>query len=312
MAIQKIKCSNNFGNTGVGDCYLVPDHIVGEIIVPSSFALEDDDEKTILEQLQEAAEEDNPRKRIYPIHNFEEVEDNSEDETVNTFGYGGRSITKDGFYDWRFRFVKGGLCLSNQLRRYNKQSVSVILIDANGVLFGQLVDGKLKGIPLELFYIPKWKISDGDSDGTGFYVQNVMNPIYLNERIGFVDTQSLGFIPSEIKGLQTITFKNAGSDTSKIVVEPLAGCGSENLTEIFDDELEDSDLWELIDGSNGSDIDITSVNIVNGKVEISPDEPFSIGDQIIVNTKKVSELIDAGIIGFEGEANKIKIEDEGN
>lgn len=304
MALNKLQCSTNFANTGVGNCYLVPEHIVGQIIVPESFEL--DASGDILKQLKDAAEHDNPAQRIFPIHNYVEMEDNSQDPTESTFGYGGMSINKDGFYDLQFRFMKGGICLSNSLRRYNKQSVRTIFIDANGMLFGYRVGDKLKGIPLEMFYVPKFGFPDGDSEAAGFYVRNVFQPKYMNELVAFIDTQALGFDPAEIQGLRDIVFTNAGSTSSKLILKVTTGCGGENLAEVFGTELEDADIWKVKNASNGAEVAVTSVSIEGDNVEVTSAALPSSGT-VIVSLDSVSVLTAKGIIGFEGTPSRISI-----
>lgn len=306
MPINKLQCSTNFANTGIGDCYLIPGHIVGQFLVPEDFELDADGVDSIKTQLQEAAENDNPAQRIYPIHGYVELEDNSADPTEGTFGYGGITITNDGNYDLSFRFMKGGLCLSNQLRRYNRSSVRTIYIDSNGILFGQLVDGKLKGIPLELFYVPKFTLSDGDAESAGFHVRNVFKPKYLNEQIAFIDTDALGFDPEEIKGLREVNFLNAGSDKTTVKVKPVVGCGGENLTDNFATELEGA-IWVIKDPNDGSEITPLTVSVSGDVVEITAGSDFPDGQDVIVNFDKVSVLVGEGIVGFEGRATRIPI-----
>lgn len=306
MSINSLNCTDNFANTGIGKCSFIPKHIVGEFIVPDDFELDADGAKSIKEQLQEAAENDNPAERIYPIHNFVEVEDNSDDPSESTFGYGGISINNEGNYDLQFRFMKGGLCLSNQLRQYNNSSVRVIFIDADGVIFGQRVDDKLKGVPLELFYVPKFTISDGDSEQAGFHVRNVFKPKYINEQIAFIDTQALGFDPEEIKGLQEVRLVDAGSDDTSVKLKPLAGCGGLNLAQVYESELADDTLWTLTDASDGSNVSISSADVTDGVVTLTGDS--TLPSKTTVKLAKVSDLVSAGIIGYEAKANTFKTE----
>ena len=303
MSFNKIKCTENFANTGIGECDLVPKHIVGMFLVPESFEIKTDD--NIKEVLQDATEEDKPQDRIYPIHGFVEVEDNTDDAEEQTFGYGGRSISREGLYDWSFRFEKGGVCLNNRLRRYNNANVRVILIDADGFLFGRKVDGNLKGIPLELFYVPPFGLSDGDSETTRFRVRIVFKPKYLNENMAFIDTEDEGFFPEDIKGLQEISFALAGTPSaSSIAVKAVASCGAENVLETFETELADDSLWKVTDLSDGSDVTITSVAIAGGVATITPDSTFP--SDVTINLDSVSALDAKGIVGYEGKPLTVK------
>lgn len=297
MSFNRIKCAENFANTGIGECDLVPKHIVGMFLVPASFEIKPDDD--VKKVLQDAAEEDKIRDRIFPVHGFVEVEDNSEDPNEQTFGYGGLSISREGKYDWSFRFDKGGLCLLKRLRSYNKSNVRVLLYDADGVIFGRSQDGNLKGIPLDLFYAPPFTLSDGDSTSTSFQVRVVLDPKYLNDSMAFVDTSDLGFLPNEIEGLQDVHFEDSGSTSATIKVKAVAGCGSENVLETFESELADDALWVVKDASDGSDLALTSVAISGGIATITGDSSFP--SDVIVNLADVSTLSAAGIVGYEGK-----------
>jgi len=147
------------------------------------------------------------------------------------------------------RYVKGGICLSNSLRKFNQRQKDVFLIDANGILFGTSVNGVLMSVPLSLFYAPPFGFNDG-SNTANYGVRISMKPKYINEDLGFVDTSALGIVLSTFKGLQNLILSVVDPENAPVTkVKALAGCDRKNLFEQFSTELAVPALWTRPRGS---------------------------------------------------------------
>lgn len=294
--LNQLDCAQAFANTGVGECDLIPTNIVGMYIVPASFRIKPEDD--IAETLRDAAETDVQADRIYPVHNFVGVDDNTGDLNEETLGYGGVAVLSEGKYDLTFRIGTGGLCLQKRLRRYNVTKPRVLLIDANGMIFGQMVGQDLAGIPLELYFARALQLSDGNSTTTAFRVRIMFDPKYLNDNFGFINSSASGFMPSEIVGLQDLSIKDAGSSGTELKVTVKTGCGTEDTLEVFATELADDSLWVVTDADDGSAVTLSSVSIAGGVATLT----ITAGaDRVKVNLVPVSDLVAAGIVGYEGQ-----------
>jgi len=114
------------------------------------------------------------------------MSDNSEDNQLQTFGYGGKKVVREGDYDWTFEFTDGGLCLVQSLRSFNSNGRwRVVFYDANFILFGSTgtTSGSLYGIPLKTLWTKPWKANDGSK--TAMYaIQFVFEPRFINDELG--------------------------------------------------------------------------------------------------------------------------------
>lgn len=295
--LNRTVCAVDFANTGIGDCPLVPKHIVGMFIVPKDFELTQAQLADLKNSLDDAANENNPSDRILPVHGFVGIEDNTEDVGTETLGYGGIAVINEGRYDLTFRMGQGGLCLLSSLRKLNGRPVRVLLYDADGVLYGVRDGSTMKGIPVELFYALPFTLSDGSGTTTSFRVRLVIAPEYLNDNLAFVATRPDGFLLQEVEGLLDIKFSLApGSSNPVVQLTGYAGCGSQNVLQDYSSELGDVDMWIATNSQTGADIDITSVSInSSGVATITLDSAAPARISLV----DVTALSDAGVVGYE-------------
>lgn len=301
MGLNQFSCLDAFGNTGISKCSLIPKHMVGLFIVPLSFVITPANAQTpatLQAFLEAAAQSPVKSERIFPVHNFEGFTDNSEDTVTETTGYGTPIPLRDGNYSWQFRFIQGGLCLLKQLQKFNGQSVAVLLYDADGVLYGYSTTAGLKGVPLAAFFAPKWTGTDSTTVAN-FLLTISMAARYLNKFLGFYKNDD--FNPGEIIGLQDVNIEPTGTQTVTVLnVLALAGCGGENIYELFSTELASGPLWEVRNAATGALLTITSV-VANPATQgftitLSAARPGA----VTVNLAPVDDLSGAGITGFEG------------
>lgn len=304
--INQFSCLAVGGNTGVGDCPLILSKIAGMFIVRSSFALSAANlasDAALLVALRAAAIADLPVNRLYPVHEFVDIADNSSDPQQQTFGYGPIVNTDDGIYDFLFTYIKGGICLSNQLRKFNGQDVAVIFYDSNNVLFGWRQGDTLKGIPLIQFWANKWRPNTGAATlNTGVNVK--FNPIYMNEQLGFYKVTD--FALSSIAGLQNATIAQAGVQAApSFKFKVFSGCNQSDLYDLYSAELAAAGMWSFTNGETGAAITITSVvvdaNIKGWTVLLAVADPDYVSAITIKGTLAAPSVLDTGgVKGIEG------------
>lgn len=303
--LNRTICVTGGANTGVGECPLIPKNIIGMFIVPNNLELTPAQIATLQTTLQGLAANDVPANRIYPVHNFVGLTDNTGELVTETLGYGGIAPITEGKYDWTFRISRGGICLQKALRKFNNKSVRVLFYDASYVLYGTMKGANLMGIPLEMFYALPWTLSDGSGTTAGFNVRVVFDPIYFNDNLGYVETSEEGFLLSEIEGIKEINLVEiAPSAKPVMVIQALAGCGGENLFSLYSTELSEVALWDVTNATTGATIAITSVAANAGAEAFTVTIPATV-DPVNVKLAPISELEAAGIEGYESKTIRI-------
>lgn len=293
--LNTLDCVTDLGNTGLGTCPLIPGTIRGAFFSLSKFELGPADMADLKGALEDMANANNPRQRIYPIHSFAGITDNSEEQVQETLGYGANVPIRDGNYVWLFRYLKGGVCLHNQLRKFNSLNLHVIFYDDNNRLYGQRTENGLSSFPVTNFYVPKWSVSDG-SVQTGFNIQFTFDSKYLNDLVGYVTAD---FDLEEVNGLQTAQLKVVGSPTTTVIpVEAKVDCSGDNVFDIYDAALASGALWSVTDSAGASlTIDSVVANPTLKSWTITLDEARS--GAVTVSTVGVTALAVVDVIGFE-------------
>jgi len=303
--LNRTICVAGGANTGLGECPLIPKNIIGMFIVPNNFELTPAQIATIQVSLQTAAANDSPASRIYPVHNFVGLTDNTGELVTETLGYGGIAPITEGKYDWTFRISRGGLCLQKALRKFNNKPARVLFYDASYVLYGAMSGANLIGIPLEMFYALPWTLSDGSGTTAGFNVRVVFDPIYFNDNLGYVETADDGFLLSEIQGIKEVNLvETVASAKPIIVVQALAGCGGENLYDLYSTELADEALWVATNANTGAVIAITSVAAAAATKAFTVTIAATV-DPVNLKLAAISLLEAAGMEGYESKTLRI-------
>lgn len=300
--INQVVCAQGGANTGIGDCFFDPKNFVRTFIVPANFKLTETQLLTpeaTLTALQDAAKADLAANRIYPTPEIQGITDNSEDVVTQTLGYGSPFVVRDGKYAFQFQYTKGGLCISNALRKFNSNSVRLIIIDAEGYVIGTRVGNEIQGIPLDVFYARPMKPNDGSNIAVYSY-QVTFNPVYLNEKVGFMKLSLADLLM--IDGLQNINILKSSRAAAVLKVKTLAGCSQVNLYDTYATELADDALW--VAKMNGKSVDIVSVatdpNIEGFTVTLDTTDPdYVAGAPVTLSLEVVSALEAAGIVGYE-------------
>jgi hypothetical protein len=306
MLNEKI-CLAGGSNTGFGECYLNPKNIVGFILAPLGSVITEADAGDFGAFLESKINAANPAERWYPVHGFEAVTDNTEDVTIETMGYGGKGIVREGDYDLLFRWVVGGMCLQKSLRKFNNTNMGVFLIDADGMLFGTTVNGEMQAIPLVLFYTNPWRVNDG-STSTVYGVRIVFRPRPVNEDLAFLDVAAMGFVLSSFKGLQNMSLVVLDPENAPITnIRVVSGCNRGNLYAEYSTELAAPDLWRASKVSDDSPIVISTVTANSGLEAMTVTVADGASDYF-VRLVNPEALAAAGIVGYDSQVVKVVVD----
>lgn len=261
MLLNTPICATLYGNTGYGDCFLEPKKIVGAIQTGSTFSLSAADVltgATLLAKLN-TARHAAIGARIFPYKNFISVDDQTEDENIQTTDYGGKYITREGDYDWKFRFLKGGVQALNEFQKNNGAGKYFYFFDDANVLYGYRSAGLLKPFPVDQFKALKWKLPSG-SDEAGYYLRFIMNQQYMNNgNLGFVKSE---FNLNDIEGLQTVVLSQKALTSNVVSVYAKTLISGLDLNAVYGATLAAGGAWVLTNLQTGAVIPI--VTVTNG------------------------------------------------
>lgn len=252
-------CDQSGANVGFDDCTIDPKLPQFIIRVPKSFELTEADmadSATVMAKLQAATKADLFADRIFPYPKQVLVTDNSTDTTYQTLGAGFSVPVNEGMYDWTLQYIRGGKCLNDRLRAFNRNGNDYFfVIDADGRLFGRKVGTSLKGIPANYIFTDKLKIATDQAITVYAYRVNFM-PTYFNENGGSIPLNLSEL--EDLAGLQNIVPDLvAPRITTTFKFRPTTGCGGVNLYDEFSAELADPALYTFI--RDGVSIVISSV-----------------------------------------------------
>jgi hypothetical protein len=307
--LNKLTDSTTIGNTGVGGLFFDPKMIIGVILCPKKYEL---DITNVQTGLIAATHHVSKKSRIYPIYDLLTPKDSTEQKVVQNFNNGAKKVVREGYNDWMFQFVQGGLSLLQELRKFNGSLYDFIFVDDKNRLIG--INGAdkthLRAVPSDggFFWAEPWKSNDG-SKVAEFNIQCVFKSIYLTDQIAFVEA---GFdVPTTINGLQdvTITAEDGGTPgTYNVTAKTKNG---ENLAELYPSILAGGSApakWGVKNSATGADCTITSIAIgTNDDDEacfvmamLTSDTDYSGSTNIDVNLAAPAILQAAGVDGYEG------------
>lgn len=307
--LNQLQCASNAGNTGIGDCFLDIKNIVGGFLVPRSLELTEVDTASaaaLAERLQELAFE--VSGRVFPLPTFEGFTNNSTEVAIQTLTYGTGVITGEGIYDWTFQYVQGGLCLHKNLRKFNSRTMSILLYDAAGTLYGVKEGANLVGIPLDLLYMAPFTVNDY-ANITAYTIRIQIQPSTLNDAVGFVSGGTVSTWRG-VEGLQDIALVRNGGVLPAVGVDAFTGCDRTNIGTVFATELAVASAWSAVNGATGLVIPITSVTVsAGGTFTITVDDesanyPTS-GGNFVLSLVSPTALAVLNVEGYE--SNKLVI-----
>lgn len=308
--VNKVSCGTLLrGNTGIPNCYLDLKLFTGMILTPVGFILTKTQINSQLLATLQAATLAARTSRIYPILKLEDVTDSTEQPVYQTYGSGRKVLVREGKYSFEASYVDGGLCLSNQLRNFNASKWGAFFVDSNAIIAGTKVGDDVMAIPLNLFYNQPFTIATTST--AALYKLNVeLDPKYLNEEIGFIDTKLDNFdIFDEVKGLLNLVIKDTTALMGgKVEIQTTLSCGGDNIYDLFSTNLAHTGVWVVKNATTKAAITVTSVAAVpaNKTIELTLDTTDT--DYPATGAKLTIELAQPAVlaatpilmVGFDG------------
>lgn len=243
--LNKPLCATNYGNTGVGSCFLEPDKFIGSIQVTSDFKIAQGDVADLLAFLNTKIHAA-IGTRIFPGPKLINLTDNTEDSTINTTDYGTKIFVKDGFYDWTFRYQKGGVQLHQELSKNQGANKYFLFFDKNNVLYGYTSGGFLKGIPVEQYLLPPWRLNTG-SEAALYNQRFIIDPIYLNQgNLGFLQVD---FNLIDVVGLQDLVLTVIDVNANVATVKVRSKISDVDMYGTYKTNLLETTAWRLFKSS---------------------------------------------------------------
>lgn len=302
MNFNQPLCASNYGNTGLGDCYFEPGKIKGAIQVPTNFEIALSDLAT-LQTFFEAKMSAAIGTRIFHYGGFETITDSTEEPTFNTTDYGYRYKTRDGYYDWTFRYFVGAVMLHQEIQKNAGSGKSFLFYDDNNVLMGYKSGQTLKGIPGVIFEALPWRPNTG-ADAAQYLLRYIFDPTYINKgNLGYIKQSNFNF--RDLAGLQEVEGQLFSLASNVAKVQLLTKIGGINLEPVFGATLASASLFEARKRSNDASITITSVadDPTNDAYTFTFDSSTVSGmaatDAILLKGKAASVWAAATVEGYE-------------
>lgn len=314
--LNSIDCSSVLRNVGGVSCGFMPDVIMGVIFIPKGMTFNAAQIADWRNTLVSLANSDNPSQRIFPIGPFTDFTDNSEDTVRETTGYGDELFVREGQYRWQMRLAKANMCLHTALSTFiNKEdSFDMLLWDKTSAVIGTTKQDEfgrdvLGGFALASLERPKLTLPTGSTKAQSWIRVTLQDESELNARPGIVIEYDSPFnMTSALKGLidvklSDVTPPSAGAGVKHIAA--MAGCGAQNLAELFETELADFSLFTATNVATNAPIAITAATVANGVIELAldtldPNYPSSGTGKIRIGMVAPSVLAAADIETPEG------------
>lgn len=276
MAVKMFRdCGSEIFNTGSSKCPFTPDFIKAMILTPAgmTFNIADFDTK-----LPEYAHADRPN-RIYPVSTIAEYATSGGEAQTSATGYGSSKITGYSELIETYTMNDYDEGLRTNLMKLKNESMRVIFIDKNNVVYGESTDteGNFMGYELGAVY-PGGQRFKSSGDNASLTINLVykdvekawMNAVSFTSDIDILD---------EASGLVWVDVKRLGSEGNKYkVVEHYGGF---DLTEMYGTLLSKSDVW--------NNVTAVTYNPDDGTLSITP----SSGS--VPSLKRPSQLYESGV-----------------
>ncbi|MBO7713574.1 MAG: hypothetical protein J6S85_08385 [Methanobrevibacter sp.] len=201
---------------------------------------ENNQDQTIEEWIEAGIHAAEPENRFYPMPLFTNCEDNSEDNTEWTNGYGTTYVVREGAFAFTQNFERD-VCLTRRLLDFNGQTFRALIVDNQNNIQGvQLADGFTGETCSVWVSQPKANSASEFSEPSIRY--SFTNPDEHKKR----EIRQSDLAYGDIKGLEDVKFVDNGNDTFQIVT---ADCGNIDVTAELSALSGETTAW-LKDGAN--------------------------------------------------------------
>lgn len=325
-SLNRLNCATAGANLGLADCFINMDLIVGAIAIPKGYGYTATQLVDFQATLRAQAINNTYANRVFIMGQFLEIDDQSEDVQMKTWGYGAKTLTRDETMDWVFPFLDGGMCRFKQMKRFNntQNKFDFIFVDKSGTFWGttgtDATTGDLlfKGVQLSQIFTYNLKAPDGSNTVLYRTKFSLLNPKQLNENAAYVVNTT--FDPfNDIQMIQDVQLSTVGSKTASgsgvVNVAVLAGCGSANLVQLYGSTIAVAGMFDVVNTLTGAAIAITTVTIagtgdnqylVFDLDSADPDYPAS-GAYLTIKFKSVSAVFAILAAYYETQANGLQV-----
>lgn len=233
-------CDVAGGNTGVGSCFNNIRFIKAIIFVPANKTYSTASIAAFKALIEADILADDPLQRAYPVQGLVKPTDNSTAPVFETFPEGSIANVNNGFYDWTFQFIKGGLCLSIALQKANGQNRWFFIVDDQGRLYGvNAGEGLIKGVNPNLTYTPPFTLNTG-TNVTVYATRVNFSTDQLNVNAKILDFGADGGLDylSSLNGLQDVKMlQGAARALGVLKVQAFTSCGTVDLHALYATQL---------------------------------------------------------------------------
>lgn len=307
--LHELNCATDRKNVAFGSCFVDWKLIKGAFLFDYAKVFTAAELTALSTTLRNLAQNDSKSLRMYPIHNFVNPTDNTEEETIQTFADGSKYPVRDGTFDWTFQFTAGGYELLKALRSHNGFGYA-IFYDADGKILGYNNQGSFAAIPLNFFYAKSWKMNSGSATAA-YSVRFVFNTNYALEDSDYVKSD---FLLSTIVGLKDIRLQvNSFNPTTGLVnVTMREEIGGNNLFDLYSAQLGQPSALKATNEQTGGDITVTTVTPNSSSKTFAiqlnhADTDWPVSGYVDLTTKAPSVLSGLGVSGYEGELTKLSV-----
>lgn len=248
----------------------------------------DNNDQTIEEWIEAGVHAADPAQRFYPMPLFTDCEDNSEDNTEWTNGYGTTYVVREGTFAFTQSF-KRDVCLTRRLLAFNGQTFRALIVDNQNNIQGvQLSDG-FTGEQCSIW------VSQPKANSSSEFAEPKIRYSFTNpneHKLREIKQSDLAY--GDINGLEDVTFGQPdGSGTFRIFTKD---CEPIDITAEFAALSGEKTGW-LVDGANPTTA--PSYSSANGYFSFStsgndewslatPDALYALG----VSNKAMDESVD--------------------
>jgi hypothetical protein len=299
--INKPLCATQFGNVGYGDCVLDPQKFVGAIQVTKDFQIAEGDVGT-LEAKFITATHAAIGTRIFPYHNFTALTDNTEDVTINTSDYGSKTVVRDGYYDFTYRYQKGGVMLHQQIQKNAGSGKYFLFYDDSGTLYGYKSGDVLKGVPTDIFYANPWRLPTG-AEAAIYTLRFIINPRYMNlGNLGYLKVTDFNLY--DIEGLQELHIELYSLVGNVAKVKLYTKISAVDMYDAYSTAFAQTTAWKAVN-EDGTTVAITTAPVdaaIKGWTLTFNSTTFNASDKVFLTTAVASVLraLTPTVEGFEG------------
>jgi len=311
--LKQLLCTRGLSNTGLNSCYFDPGNIEGAVLIPKDKVFTQTELLVFQATLAAAIANNNIALRIFPIKRFVDMEDKSEDNPEQTFGYGGKTKIRQGKYAWYFMYKNGGLAYHKSLYTFDQmqEAYDVLFVDAKNRILWGVAGGTdntgLGGFDLELIDVKNMKINTGGATsmyGIGFCMEN---PNQINELSAFYQFPKTVDLLQILTGLKNIEVTIQTQNVLGLIrLQLTTADGAINLGDTFATELATASLYNMKVQATQAAIDILSVVYDSGNgtfdVQLDVTDPdyvgMAAGDYMDGTIGEVSDLTAALVLGY--------------